>query len=303
MMTPRQLQQLYNQGINITQKMREDAGLEQNTDEIIELAYELQTGSYIQAMERPEICRIKQEYSYELAKTITGLCQPASILEAGVGEGTALSGVLKHLPSDTRSYGFDLSWSRTVYARQWLERNRKTSSTTLFTGNLLSIPMADESVDVVYTSHSIEPNGGKEAHCIRELFRVARKYVILLEPGYELASKEAQSRMDMHGYCRDLKGTAERMGRKIVHHGLFPVSANPLNPTAVTIIEKLPSNDVPEEVLVCPKFKTPLERLGEMFYSPEALSVYPILLGIPCLQIENAIFACKFREQFDQASQ
>jgi hypothetical protein len=33
-----------------------------------------------------------------------------------------------------------------------------------------------------------------------------------------------------------------------------------------------------------------------MLFSPEALSVYPIIAGIPCLRMENAIIASKFPE-------
>ena len=34
----------------------------------------------------------------------------------------------------------------------------------------------------------------------------------------------------------------------------------------------------------------------EIIYSPEALSVYPVLCGIPCLRLENAIIASKYPE-------
>jgi hypothetical protein len=45
MTTPRELQALYKQGKNITQLLKEERGLQCNTDEIIEIAYDLQTGS------------------------------------------------------------------------------------------------------------------------------------------------------------------------------------------------------------------------------------------------------------------
>lgn len=65
--------------------------------------------------------------------------------------------------------------------------------------DLFDIPLKDASVDVVYTSHSHEPNGGLEEDAIRELMRIARRAVILVEPIYELANSEAQSRMRTHG--------------------------------------------------------------------------------------------------------
>jgi ubiquinone/menaquinone biosynthesis C-methylase UbiE len=214
MPTPRELQALYKQGKNITQLLRQEHGLQHNTDEIIEIAYDLQTGSYIAAMENAEMEKYMRDYTSEIAKTILSLCRPRSILEAGVGEGTTLSGVLENIGSDVRSYGFDLSWSRVAYAKRWL-LSKGVDTTTLCTGNLFHIPFADNSIDIVYTSHSIEPNGGKEKPILQELFRVTRKFLILLEPGYELANEEARKRMDFHGYCKSLRSTAEYLGYKV----------------------------------------------------------------------------------------
>ncbi len=295
MLTPHELQILYEKGENITELLRHEKGIQYNTDEIIEIAYDLQSGSYIAAMEKAEIGRHITEYTSEIAKTILSLCDPVSILEAGIGEATTLSGVLQNMEIDVSSYGFDLSWSRVAYAKRWLQDKGITSS-TLCTGNLFHMPFADNSVDVVYTSHSIEPNGGNEKPILRELFRVARKFVILLEPGYELASEESRRRMDSHGYCKDLKGIADSLGYEVLRHDFFPVTSNPINPTAITIIKK---NEVifrPAHVIACPKFNTSLEEVEGMMFSPEALVVYPILGGIPCLRIENGIFASKYKE-------
>jgi len=295
MKTPRELQTLYNQGTNITSLLREERGLDHNTDEIIEIAYDMQTGSYTDGMANLAYAAHKQEYTAEVARTILSLGEPASVMEAGVGEGTTLAGVLRNLPPEVAAHGFDLSWSRTAFARQYLA-DKEAGDVTLCTGNLSAIPFADSSIDVVYTSHSMEPNGGHEKGLIQELYRVTRRYLVLLEPGYELAPDEARRRMESHGYCRNIKETAESLGCRVLRHELFPFTANPLNPTALTIIEKNAENEAPDEVLVCPRFKTPLEEIGGMLFSPEALMVYPVVGGIPCLRIENGIFASKFKE-------
>jgi SAM-dependent methyltransferase len=216
-------------------------------------------------------------------------------LEAGVGEATTLSGVLQLQKADVGGFGFDLSWSRVAYAKRWLQ-SQGVLNTTLCTGNLFHIPFASNSIDVVYTSHSIEPNGGNEEPILQELFRVTRRFLILLEPSYELANEEARRRMDFHGYCKNLKGIVETLGYEVLKHDLFPFTSNPLNPTAITIIKKDDDAMPPSYVLACPKFKTPLEMVGNTLFSPEALVVYPIVGGIPCLRIGNGIFASHFKE-------
>ena len=129
----------------------------------------MQTGSYIEAMKNENIAKLKEQYTTKIANVILSLCKPVSVLEAGVGEATTLSGVLKHLQNEVSSYGFDLSWSRVAYAKDWLLELGITN-TVLCSGDLFNIPFLDNSIDVVYTSHSIEPNGGNEEPILRELY-------------------------------------------------------------------------------------------------------------------------------------
>lgn len=295
MITPRELKKMYAQGENISALLRQELDVKQNTQEIIEISYDMQAGSYIEAIKSEDMATYNGEYTAEIANIILSLCHPASILEAGVGEATTLSGVLKHLENEVSSYGFDLSWSRVAYANDWLQTQGITN-TVLCSGDLFNIPFLDSSIDVVYTSHSIEPNGGNEEPILRELYRVARKYLILLEPGYELANEEAKQRMDSHGYCKNLMGVSHSLGYNVIKHELFPFASNPLNPTALTIISKQSNTELPADVLACPKYKTPLVKINSALYSPEALVAYPILGKIPCLRIENGIFASKYQE-------
>lgn len=295
MTTPRQLKELYERGQNISFFLREESGLRQNTREIIELCYDLQAGSYSAALADEKNAKDQEDFSRGVAGAIARLCEPASLLEAGVGEATTLSGVLQNLPITVASHGFDLSWSRVAYASRWLHQNG-IEDTVLCSGALQDIPFLSNSIDVVYTSHSIEPNGGAEEPILRELYRVARRFVLLFEPAYELASDSARQRMESHGYCRNLVGTAESLGYDVLEHEVFTHGTDPQNPTALTVIRKETDTEIPSAVLACPRFKTPLKPLGGMLFSPEALMVYPIIGGIPCLRIENGVLASKYED-------
>jgi len=230
-----ELKQRYTDGENITALLRQRA--DRNTESAIEVAYDLQAGSYVHALDEPAVRKQKEQYGADIGDLIAGLGHFATLLEAGVGEATTLSFVLQQLPG-THGFGFDLSWSRIAVARDWLKMNRLIDRTTLFTGSLFQIPLPDSSIDVVYTSHSIEPNGGEERAALEELYRVAGKWLILLEPAYDLASSQAKERMIEHGYCIGLQPAVQALGYDVQRYALFGHSINPLNPTGLTLIRK-----------------------------------------------------------------
>jgi len=307
MKTPCQLKELYEKGENISTYLRKERDNDINTAEMIELSYDLQTGSYISGMKDVDMAKNKQICSTAIAQTILSLCQPESVLEAGVGEATSLSGVLRKLGNVIDSYGFDLSWSRVAYARNWL-RSEGLEDTTLCSGDLNHIPFLDNSIDVVYTLHAVESNGGNEESILKELYRVTRKYLILIEPGYEFADKSSRQRMDAFGYCKNLNNISKSLGFDVIENKLFPYTPNPNNPSAITIIRKNKNENLAtscesgqtKNIFACPKYKKPLKKIGDMMFSPEALVVYPIIAGIPCLRIENGIIASKYEEVVNQ---
>tara|TARA_A100000171_G_C2136121_1_gene150380 strand:+ start:1133 stop:2038 length:906 start_codon:yes stop_codon:yes gene_type:complete len=277
----------YQSGENISRLLRDEEG--NNTEGIVELAYDLQSGSYIEALNDPEVLQFKRDYGKLIASTIREFCEPGSILEAGVGEATTLAFVLQVL-TETISFGFDISWSRIWVAKQWIQSQNIAKDTSLFTASIFAIPLPDNSIDVVYTSHSIEPNGGMEEAAVKELYRVARKYVILLEPAYDLASLEAKERMKSHGYCVHLFDVIQQLGLPVERHELFPLTISSMNPTGVTIIRK-PAEEALMPKFVCPVTGGILTEFGGALHSHQHLAAYPIIGGIPCLRDESSVLA------------
>lgn len=260
------------------------------------VAYDLQAGSYVSA------ARLDRErnrrWCTQLAGLLKGvLAEGDSILEVGVGEATTLAGVLGELGSkNARAFGFDVSWSRVDEGRKWLRENKQEAN--LFVADLLNIPMGDGSVDVVYSSHSLEPNRGREEEAVRECLRVARKAVVLVEPIYELASAEAQARMRHHGYVEGLRATAEHLGAEVLDYRLLDYSPNPLNPSGVLCLKKTgisgnPSRTNQSAVWRCPMTGAELNRADDVFYAAEVGMAYPVLKRIPMLRAEHAIVASK----------
>lgn len=200
------------------------------------VAYDLQAGSYAAAARRDPPAQ--DRWCGQLAELLAPLANAdGSLLEVGCGEATTLAGVLAKLPSVPRQVlGFDLSWSRCAEGLRWLES--REARARLFVADLFSIPLDDASVDVVYTSHSLEPNGGREEAALGELLRITRRALVLVEPIYELSNDTAQARMRQHGYVRGLRGLLDRHGCRVTDYRLLPYSKNPLNPSGVIVVEK-----------------------------------------------------------------
>lgn len=283
------IKELYAKGDNIIQYLKSIGNNDTNTIEDILISYDFQSGSYIQSFSKNR--DYNDKYCKAISKIIDKIENVQSIIEVGAGEATTLNTVIRNLknqPSDI--LGFDISWSRMKFAKELLT-DFNIPNVNLFTANLFEIPLLDNSIDIVYTSHSLEPNGGKEEAALKELYRITRKYLILLEPSFEFANVEAKARMKKHGYVTELHASAKKLGYKIIEHRLFDYSSNPLNPTGLIIIEKRATGSNNSN-LVCPISHTELVNYSDsLLYSKESFLAYPIIDKIPCLLKENSILA------------
>lgn len=231
------------------------------------IAYDLQSGSYVKnAIDNPEANR---RWCQQLSSIFRPLVNDGdTILEVGVGEATTLSGVMNELSvSHVKCLGFDLSWSRIMVGQNWASRQGVAAD--LFVADLFRIPLADDTVDVVYTSHSLEPNGGMEKEAIKELMRVARRAVVLVEPMYEFASSDAQERILYHGYVRNLKPTAVELGARVLRHEPLEYSANPLNPSGVLVLDISVEKPRPAIMWSCPMTQCPMTRMDDVFVAEQ----------------------------------
>jgi len=291
-----QARRVYEEGGNVAEYLRrfEKNGL--NTETIIEIAYELQAGTYTEAVLRN--MSFWNSYTEELAGWLDDCIEPDDrVMEIGCGECTTFAGIFRHIVKAADFYCFDLSWSRIAKARQFVAQflspdTRKRLK--LFVAEISRMPIADKSIDVLYTAHSLEPNGGHEVELLKTLFRVARKKVVLFEPHFERASAEAQQRMASHGYVRGLEEATATAGGRLERVEPIRNIANPLNPTFVFEITPPASENLGIDVWACPVSGSPLTRRQNVFWCRDAGLVYPIIDDIPVLRPDAAILATAF---------
>ena len=219
----KKIRELYAAGGNILEFLKNEGG-RYNRVEAIMISYDLQAGSYTAMADHNR--EYLDRYTDAIKEALADLKNFTTILEVGVGEATVMNPLMEKLdPNDEiLKYGFDISWSRTRFAYE--NTKKHAHSINFFTADLFEIPLPDNSIDVVYTSHSIEPNGGREKDALKELHRVAKKYVVLLEPDYRNASRQGKKRMLRHGYVRNLHEHAIELGFDVLEHRPFEVIEN-----------------------------------------------------------------------------
>lgn len=286
------LRKAYLRKENISKLLSGQGGI--NREEVIEIAYDIQSGSYTEAaMSSPE--RL-QRYAKEIHDLCSGFIGGHdSILDCGAGELTTLSALSHHLPENMQLSACDISLSRLHVGRRFAERFMRgdlAKNLNLFVADMAFMPLADNSVDVVFTSHALEPNHGRETGLLSELLRIARRYLILLEPSWENATEAMKSRMEEHGYVRDLPLHIEQVGGRLLSVEPLPHPLNPMNPTYCYIVEvadQCRNQENLDHTFQCPRSGFPLQKRSNYWWSLEGGFLYPEIEGISCLRQKHGV--------------
>lgn len=302
----KRLKDLYQQNVNIMKTMRTENKINENDLKTILYSYDLQAGSYRKAYYYGEsknryigenkVHLINREYHQLRCQKIASYfnqLEYASILEVGVGEATTMCDLVFNLDKPCSTiHGIDISYSRIAYGQLFLKENGITAP-KLSVADMFNLPYQDNSFDIVYTYHCIEPNTNKAIQAIRELYRVTKNYLILIEPSYELGNEETKRNIEKHSYCRNILTSVQELGYNLLEHHLFEVGTY-TNQSAIFIIKKEGQSSINNIDYCCPICKNPLTYHHAHFYCEEDSLIYPVINNIPCLLSDQAILATKF---------
>jgi hypothetical protein len=288
-----ELRQMYSRGDNIVgflSSARPGLG----RSEIIEIAYDIQSGSYTRAaIDDPE--RLKR-YAHEIFEISRHhLRDQDVILDCGTGELTTLSALSAHLPAHCHLLACDISLSRLQVGRRFAERVMRKDlfdGLSLFVADMARLPLRDSSVDVVLTVHALEPNHGREYELLGELLRIARRQLLLFEPSWENANELIRARMEQHGYVRDLPLQIHAAGGRLLSVEPLPNPLNPLNPTYCYVVEPLgkeTQRSCADQVFQCPRSGDLLQKQQSYWWCQEGGWAYPEINGIACLREKHGV--------------
>lgn len=299
----KELYDAYKKGLNINRYIQENKNLISksaiSSSEAISLSYDLQAGSYTRSFYK-NYERSSNYIDYitnhlnklNVLNNLKNNSNEISICDFGTGEATSFSLIIKSLYKkgiNLLPFGMDISLSRLTIAKHLLSIECQNINSEFFLGDLKSIPLADNSLDISFTMHAIEPNGGKEKIILDELIRVTKNYLVLAEPIYETADKAQAKRMREFKYIKNLKTELYKNNLvEVIHESLIPIEfiANPINRTSLIIAKKKISKSFVNKKIKsfynCPIEKINLTR-KDGFWISKAGSCYPEINSIPIL--------------------
>ena len=292
---------IYVTGKNVTTFLKTKNKKKENISKIIEIVYDLQAGSYIRNFNN-DYKKIEL-YTSEMSKILNEhILKKDTLLDVGSGELTTLTSILNKVNVVPKNiFAFDISWSRLIKGKKFFKKHirHKNLKLSIFVADMMQIPLHTSCVDVVISSHALEPNGKNLQDLIKELFRVVKRKLILFEPSYEINSIKGQKRMDKFEYIKGIKSVVEKLGGCVTN--IIPIKnyINKLNPTVCYIIEppKKKSDYIKNKPIFCvPGTDFILQDKKGFKDSKDLGIVFPVLKEIPILKSNYGILAsAKFK--------
>jgi ubiquinone/menaquinone biosynthesis C-methylase UbiE len=145
------------------------------------------------------------KYYGDIISRIIKQTKSKSFLEVGAGELTQFKLICDFLKKINykvkETCGLDISFKRLLVGKSYLKKNKNEIS-YIVQGNAAELPFANDSFDLIYTCHCLEQVPVLFKKSINEMLRVAKNYVVLIEPSYELSNKLTANYIYYKGYIQ-----------------------------------------------------------------------------------------------------
>jgi hypothetical protein len=274
----------YRNGKNIVNTLKK---MGVNKSDCIEIAYEIQAGSYTRNFNDTQLARNKSLHS--IINKYTSLKGVNTCAVFGIGEAMNWIG---YKGSINKLFGVELSYSRLRFAYQNLNVIPGIKSFQLIKGDASEVNFKKNSFDISITLHSIEPNGNEQgAKILNNVVESSSKYVLLFEPDYQTAHKKMKERMIKNDYVRNISDQISKMESiKVIDKFKMKIQNNQDNLTSCWIIEKIKKTETVGNKMVCPFTNGNLIDYPDVMYSPNAGIGYPKINKCFFLNKNDAVF-------------
>ena len=186
-----------------------------------------------------------------------------SFLEVGAGELTHINKIYNLLKKNNfkidKSGALDISFKRLLAGKKYL-KSKKNKINYIVQGNAAELPFADDSFDLIYTTHCLEQVPSLFVESVNEMLRVAKNYVVLLEPSFELSNEITSNYITYKGYVQINKKLLGNIKYKYFKRIKLPFKQY-LNGAELIIYKKKSKKNKRSKVeFICPKNKTVIHK-------------------------------------------
>ncbi len=231
----------------------------------------------------------KEDYYSKYLNNIIIKTNSKSFLEVGAGELTLAAEVIKSLKKYFLDYSgaLDLSLNRLVVGNEFL-KNQNLNIDFVVNGNASNLPFPDNSFDIVYTSHCLEQVPHLFVKIVNECSRVAKKYVVLIEPSYELGSEVTKNHIYKKGYVKITSKLLKKLDLSVVFRKKSPVQ-NYINGSEIIILKKNNNKEESNKKIqfLCPSCKSYLIEKEEKLICTTENYYFDVVSSIPKLNISD----------------
>jgi SAM-dependent methyltransferase len=264
-----------------------------SNSEIIKLAYDIQSGSYIKFFKKLNKKKKANVY-FPLIKAINdNFKNVKTILDFGCGELTTSSYIFKNLNYKIKKYyANDISFNRLLVGSNELKKKltkKNYNKFKIFCNSDNNLPFKDNSIDLVLTVHALEPNNQYKYKILNELLRVSKLGVILMEPHYEMSNVKQKKRMIRFDYIRGIERILK--SKKIKYHIIKKkFHLNNLNKSSIFVLKNNLTKKKQRDNFVDPIKKNDLIKKGNFLYSKKTFRAFPIINDIVIFNEDSQIF-------------
>ncbi len=197
------------------------------------------------------------KYYADILSKIIKQTKSKSFLEVGAGELTLFNLIcdyLKKINFKVNETGaLDISFKRLLAGKNYLKK-KNNKINYIVQGNAAELPFAKNSFDLIYTCHCLEQVPHLFKQSVNEMLRVAKNYVILIEPSYELSNKITNNYIYYKEYIQINEKLLSRVKYKYLKRVRLPFRQY-LNGAELIIYKKRKMKKKTKVEFICPRTK------------------------------------------------
>jgi len=229
----------------------------------------------------------KEDYYSQYLENIIKKTNSKSFLEVGAGELTLAAEVIKNVKKDFIDYtgALDLSMNRLVVGSEFLKK-QNLNIDYVVSGDASNLPFPDNCFDLVYTSHCLEQVPHLFVKAVNECSRVAKKYVVLIEPSYEFGSEVTKNHIYKKGYIKITSKLLNKLDLSVVYRNKSSVQTY-TNGSEIIILKKRNNKKENNKKIqfLCPSCKSYLVKREEKLICTSENYYFDVVSSIPKLNI------------------